>query len=162
MTYIRGGTSRQAKILVVDNEHKIALGLCAILQNQGYAVATAFSGEDAVAVAAGFTPDLLVSDVRVGDASGVKIATQITAMVPHCSVLFLSSLASMSDVLKVAPKRLVYSFVSKPLRVLDLFNAIAYQLPAVSTFEDPAMMAMGYDMIPLDAIGWMSTIVGCV
>jgi two-component system response regulator GlrR len=148
--YKRSGTSRKAKILVVDNEHTIALGLCAILQSQGYEVATAFSGDDAVAVAIGFIPDLLVSDVRIGAMSGVKVATQITNMLPHCSVLFLSNLSSMSDVLRVAPKRLVYSFASKPLHLLDLLNAIAYKLSAVKPLPDPAMLAVGHDLILRD------------
>jgi two-component system, response regulator RegA len=162
MTCTRSGTSRKAKILVVDNEQMLALALCTILQSHGYEVATAFSGEEAIALAARFIPDLLVSDVRLGATSGVKVATQITNIFPHCSVLFLSGLSSMSDVLRVAPKRLVYSFVSKPLQLLDLLNAIAYKLSAVKPLHDQAMMDMGHDLIHRDVLRRMPINVGYI
>ena len=152
---IRYGSKRQARILVVDDERTIALTLSAILQKQGYAVATAFSGEEAVARAAEFFPDLLVYDVCLGAMNGVEAATWITVMLPECGVLFLSGQASMADVMNAAPERLVYSFASKPLHPLDLLNAIAYMLSAVSTPDDAAAMAAVPGAIQRNGIEWM-------
>jgi len=150
---MRCGNKRQARILVVDNEQSTALTLSLILQEQGYEIATAISGEAAVAKAIDFIPDLLVTDVCLGVMNGVEAAAEITAMLRNCRVLFISGLASMSDVLNTAPHRLVYSFMSKPLHPLDLLNAIAYMLSAVSTVDDPAVMAVENDAIHRYAMG---------
>jgi CheY-like chemotaxis protein len=122
---------RQARILVVDDDRSIALTLTEILAEQGYEVATVFSGKEAVAKAAEFLPDLLLSDVNMEAMNGVESATRITAKLPDCRVLFLSGHVSMDDMLIASPKRLAFSLMSKPPRLLDLLNAIVYMLPAV-------------------------------
>jgi CheY-like chemotaxis protein len=121
--------SKTARILVVDDDELIALTLTAILQEQGYEVAAAFNGKQAIALAAEFFPDLLLSDVHIGAMNGVQAAIRITAKLPHCRVLFLSGHASTGDLLKDVPKRMECSFISKPPNLLDLLNAIAYMLP---------------------------------
>ncbi len=130
------GNKRQARILVLDYDRTIALTLTEILAEQGYEVATVFSGESALVKAAEFIPDLLVSDVCMDGINGVEAAIRVTAMLPGCRVLFLSGLTSMAEVLSAAPKRLVYSFASKPLHSLDFLNAVAYMLPAVIATDD--------------------------
>ena len=155
MALMRNGNQVQARILVVSSEQTIALALSAILEEQGYAVATAFSGEQAVAKAAGFLPDVLLSEVCMSAMNGVKAASRITAMLPKCRVLFISGKASMSDILSFAPVCLIYSFMSRPLHPLDLLNAIAYMLPAASAADDRAAMAVAGNGIHRDAIGRM-------
>ena len=136
------GNRSQASILVVDNDRSNALTLSSILVGQGYEVATAFSGREAIALAAGFSPDLLVSEVCIAEMSGVEVAARVVEMAPHCSVLFLSGLASMNDALNEAPEHLIYSFTSKPLHPLDFQNAVAYMPAAVITEHDsPVMVA---------------------
>jgi CheY-like chemotaxis protein len=147
----------QARILVVDDEQVAALTLSAILQEQGYEVATAFSGEEAVAKAPGFIPDLLVCDVFMRAMNGVDAATRITAMLAECRVLFLSGHASLSDLLNTAPERLVYSLISKPLPPLDLLNAIACMLSALSPVDDQALRTMELEAIERYANKWMLT-----
>jgi len=135
------GSKRQARILVVDNERSVALSLSEILVEQGYMVATAFSGEQAVAMALGFDPDLLVSEVFMGAMNGIEAATRITATLPNCGVLFLSGHASMSEVLSLAPEHLVFSFTQKPFHLLDFLTVIACMISAVSTADDLAWTA---------------------
>ena len=136
------GKKRQARILVLDDDRTIALTLTDILTEQGYEVATVFSGERALVKAAEFIPDLLVSDVCMDGMNGVEAAIRITALLPGCRVLFLSGLASMAEVLNAAPKRLVYSFTSKPLHSRDFLNAVAYMLPAMSATDDSVKTAV--------------------
>ncbi|MGA2634296.1 MAG: response regulator [Terracidiphilus sp.] len=136
--------SKTARILVVDDDELIALTLTAILQEQGYEVAAAFNGKQAIALAAEFFPDLLLSDVHIGAMNGVQAAIRITAKLPHCRVLFLSGHASTGDLLKDVPKRMECSFISKPPNLLDLLNAIAYMLPAESTAHDDAEIVVDH------------------
>lgn len=135
MTFYGFNDKKTARILVVDDDEMIALTLTAILQEQGYEAATAFSGKEAVALAAEFLPDLLLSDVNMGAMNGIQAAIRITAKLPHCRVLFLSGGGSIKELLIDAPKRLECSFLSKPPNLLDLLNAIAYMLPPESTVQ---------------------------
>ena len=146
------GNKRQARILVVDDDKTIAETLSAILQEKGYEVAAAFSGEEAVAKADGFLPDLLLSDVNMGRMNGIEAATRITAKLPDCRVLFLSGHISMAEVMSAAPEGLVYSFASKPIHPLDLLSAIAYMLPAANAFKDRGAMAIEDEAIEDEAI----------
>jgi two-component system, response regulator, stage 0 sporulation protein F len=143
---------KTARILVVDDDDMIALTLTAILQEQGYEVATALNGKEAVALAAEFFPDLLLSDVHLGAMNGVQAAIRITAKLPHCRVLFLSGHASMEDLPIDAPKRLECSCISKPPNLLDLLNAIAYMLPFESTAQDPAQIVVDHGTLVSYAI----------
>jgi CheY-like chemotaxis protein len=158
----RYGNKWQARILVVDDNKTIGQTLSAILQERGYEVATAFSGEEAVAKADGFLPDLLVSDIFMSGMDGIEAATRITAKLPDCRVLFLSGHATMSDVLNTAPERLVYSFASKPVHPLDLINAIAYMLPATNTLNGPLAMAMEQDAVERFSLARMRVMAGFI
>ena len=55
------------KILVVDDEHPIADTLAAILQQNGFDVYVAYTGNRAIEIALQIEPDLLVSDVMMPD-----------------------------------------------------------------------------------------------
>ena len=120
--------TRRSRVLVVDDERSIALTLSAILEDADYEVRTAFSGEEAVETAAIFHPDLLLTDIAMGTMNGIDAALRITAAQPGCRVLFLSGHAAFCEILKSPPAHLVYSSMSKPTRVPDLLNAIAYML----------------------------------
>ena len=53
----------ELRILVVDDEWPISESLAMILTRNGFATKSAESGEQAVALAEVFLPDLLISDV---------------------------------------------------------------------------------------------------
>lgn len=133
---LRYGNHRQAKVLVIDNERTHALRLSAILQQEGYSVSTACSGEEAVETARCFLPDLLVSDIVMGAMNGVEAAVRIMTIQPACRVLFMSDHGFAQDVLSAAPEYMAYSCIAKPLHPIDLINAVAYKLSAVHTADD--------------------------
>ncbi len=132
----RFGKPVKTRILVVDDEPSIAVRLAGILEEEGYEVETAFSGENAVLKAAGFEPNLLIIDLNMGAMNGVEAATRITAILPDCRVLFFSGTSSFDELSRTAPKRLVYSFARKPMPVHDLFSAIAYIVSPANTVYD--------------------------
>jgi len=142
----------RSRILVVDDEQVIALTLSAILEDEGYEVKTALSGEDAVASSAMFSPDLLLTDISMGAMSGIEAAAQITDKLPKCRVLFLSGHTSMHEILESPPEHFVFSFMSKPVHVPDLLNAIAYMLPEAITVSDPPMVEIEYDPTELHTL----------
>lgn len=147
----RYGNRAQARILVADWDQANALSLAAVMHTAGFKVATAFSGKEAATEAETFRPDLFVTEAYMGRLSGVEAAVQITASLPECKVLFLSSEATSADIAKAAPSHLVYSFTPKPIHPLDLLNAVAYLLSAEWSTGDPAPGASDQDRPQLRA-----------
>lgn len=134
----RYGNRTQARVLVADWDRNNALSLAAVIHRAGFNTSTAFNGKEAVEKATTFIPDLLVTEAYLGRFSGIQAAARITAALPECRVLFLSSEASSADIAKAAPESLVYSYTRKTIHPLDLLNAIAYLLPAEWSSGDPS------------------------
>jgi two-component system KDP operon response regulator KdpE len=76
--------SEKAKILVVDDEPQIARVLKTTLSARGYAIRTAVDGDDALLVMRSWTPDLLITDLRMPNVDGVELCHQVrkTSAIP--------------------------------------------------------------------------------
>ncbi len=68
---------RQESILVVDDEEKIRAIVRSYLQQEGYQVDEAATGEDAVSKIRERTPDLVVLDVRLPGIDGMEVLRQV-------------------------------------------------------------------------------------
>ncbi len=71
---------RQARVLVVDDERHIARLMEFILKRQGYDVSIAYSGEEALAQAAKFLPDVVLLDLMLPGMSGLEVLTELRAV----------------------------------------------------------------------------------
>jgi two-component system KDP operon response regulator KdpE len=67
------------KILVVDDEAQIARVLKTTLSARGYSVRTASDGDDAWQVMKSWTPDLVITDLRMPNMDGVELCRQLRA-----------------------------------------------------------------------------------
>jgi two-component system, NarL family, response regulator DevR len=85
----------QVRILIADDHSVVRAGLRALLERQGRfrVVAEAGTGEEAIAKAQEVKPDVAVLDVRMPGVSGIEACRQITATVPECKVIILTSYA---------------------------------------------------------------------
>jgi two-component system, OmpR family, KDP operon response regulator KdpE len=68
---------KPAKILVVDGEPQIARVLKTTLSARGYMIRTAVDGDDALLVMRSWTPDLLITDLRMPNVDGVELTRQV-------------------------------------------------------------------------------------
>lgn len=68
---------REQRILVVDDEERIRSIVRSYLQQEGYQVDEAATGEDAVARFRERTPDLMVLDVRLPGIDGMEVLRQV-------------------------------------------------------------------------------------
>jgi CheY-like chemotaxis protein len=116
---------RDMKVLVADDEHVIADTLAVILTKAGFETRAVYSGEEAVEMAEHFRPDMLITDVVMGDISGIDAAIKILAMLPDCKILLFSGQAATVDLLEKA--RLqghVFEILAKPVHPSDLLAKI--------------------------------------
>lgn len=97
-------TTMQAlrRVLIVDDEHLIASTLALILNRSGFEAHAAYNGQEALAIAAELSPDILISDVIMDGMTGVEAAIRIAEMVPHCRILLFSGQAATATLLENA------------------------------------------------------------
>ncbi len=65
------------KILIVDDEPNIVISLEFLLQREGYQVAVAVDGEDALTKLAAFAPQLILLDVMMPKKNGFEVCQEI-------------------------------------------------------------------------------------
>lgn len=89
-----------ARILVVDDEPNITDLVATALRYEGFDVATAGTGSDALREAQRFRPDLLVLDVMLPDRDGFDVVTRLRADRVELPVVFLTARDATEDKVK--------------------------------------------------------------
>ena len=92
-----GRTAPEARLLVVDDEPNIRELLSASLRYAGFEVATAADGQQALALADSFRPDLLVLDVMMPGLDGFGVVRRLRQSGRHTPVLFLTARDAAED-----------------------------------------------------------------
>ena len=92
-------TSDRGRVLIVDDDQRILDLLVELLELEGYEVASALDGADALNVVHSFDPDVVVSDVVMPVVGGLELCRQLkedphTAYVP---VLLISGIRKSDD-----------------------------------------------------------------
>ena len=90
-------TTPEARLLVVDDEPNIRELLSASLRYAGFEVATAADGQQALALADSFRPDLLVLDVMMPGLDGFGVVRRMRQSGRHTPVLFLTARDAAED-----------------------------------------------------------------
>ena len=85
------------RVLVVDDEPNITDLVATALRYQGFEVATASGGRDALSAVTTFRPDLVVLDVMLPDLDGFAIHQRLTDERRQVPVLFLTARDSTED-----------------------------------------------------------------
>lgn len=93
----RNGGKPEARILVVDDEAAITDLLGLALRYEGFEVATASSGREALASAVEFVPDLAVLDVMLPDLTGLEVCGRLRAQGVKLPVVFLTARDATED-----------------------------------------------------------------
>src|SRR5271166_259399 len=113
----------KTKILVVEDDPHILLGLEEVLKSEGYETAACSRGDEAVAAVAGFQPALIVLDVMLPGASGYDICKQLRAKKNATPILMLTAKGQEID--KVIGLDLgADDYVTKPFGVRELLARI--------------------------------------
>jgi CheY-like chemotaxis protein len=116
------------RILVVDDERRIADTLAEILQMSGFHVATAYDGWEALRVAARFRPECVLSDVLMPRMSGVDLGIALRKMYPGTRVLLFSGQAGISDLLLDGQRQgFEFELIAKPIHPLKLIEFVKGQ-----------------------------------
>jgi AmiR/NasT family two-component response regulator len=117
----KGSTLPATRILVAEDETLIRMDLVEMLTEAGYEViAEATNGEEAIALANEYKPDLAILDVQMPVLDGISAAEKIIAIAP---VLMLTAF-SQRELVDRARDAGVMAYVVKPFSISDLVPAI--------------------------------------
>jgi response regulator NasT len=109
------------RILVAEDEALIRMDLVEMLQEAGYdVVAQATNGEEAIALAIEYQPDIAILDVKMPVLDGISAAEKIISIAP---VLMLTAF-SQRELVDRARDAGVMAYVVKPFTISDLVPAI--------------------------------------
>ena len=90
------------RILIVDDERTIADTLAIILRKNGFETTAVYSGEQAIEAARAASPDALIADVVLQGISGIDVALQVRALLPHCRVILIPGQGESCDLVQNA------------------------------------------------------------
>jgi CheY-like chemotaxis protein len=117
--------NHKPKVLVADDEPIIADTLAMILNQSGFETRAVYSGEKALEVASSFQPQMLISDVIMGDLNGIDAAIRIRELLPEIKVLLFSGQAATANLLENARARgYEFEILTKPVHPQDLLTRL--------------------------------------
>lgn len=98
MTIRKGEYNKSMRILVVEDEHKIARAVAKALEQESYAVDVAYDGDEGYAMATTEPYDVAIIDRMIpGEYDGIGIITAMREAKIHTPVLLLTALGTTAD-----------------------------------------------------------------
>ena len=142
------------KILVVDDEPSVTGSLELILSDAGYEVLTAHSFADAVGILKETELDLVITDLRLTDASGIDLIMHVKRTTPDLEVILMTAYGSL-DVTIEAIKAGAYYYLEKPYTPDRLFALVnrALQLAALRHENETLKRTLAGDSETFGMIG---------
>src|SRR5580658_11157243 len=136
----------RTKILIVEDDPHILMGLEELLKSEGYQVACCRRGDEALAAAAEHRPALVVLDVMLPGASGYDVCKQLRAKAFTAPIVMLT--AKSQEIDKVIGLELgADDYVTKPFGVRELLARIQAALrrgqPAAAKAQADGVFQIG-------------------
>ena len=103
-----------AKILVVDDDSSFCIMLKTFLTKKGHSVSEAFSVSEALKVFGTDEFDIVLSDYRLPDGSGLDILRQVKELRPEAGVILMTGYADIRMAVKTI-KLGAFDYVAKPI-----------------------------------------------
>src|ERR1044072_7984467 len=109
------------KILVVDDEPSVTGSLELILSEGGFEVLTANSFASSTEILNRTRVDLVITDLRLSDASGIDLIKHIKKSTPDVEVILMTGYGSLAITIEAIKAR-EYYYISKSYSSAHLFN----------------------------------------
>ncbi len=117
------------KILIVDDEPNIVISLEFLMKKEGFEVAVAADGDEAMAKVASFNPDLMLLDVMMPKKSGFEVCEALRADPARAGLIIVMLTAKGRDT-EVAKGLAIGAdaYVTKPFSTKDLLARVKSML----------------------------------
>jgi two-component system response regulator GlrR len=125
---------RRARILAVDDDPGLLRLLTIRLRAENYEVEAVENGVQALAAAARFRPDLVISDLRMDEMDGITLLKELQSRWPGLRVIMLTAHGTIPDAVQ-ATQMGAFGFLTKPVEKHELLTQVEKALK-VSGFAD--------------------------
>ncbi len=123
------------RILVVDDDKDFADTMVQLLRMHGFEVETAHSIAAARQLLAAFAPRVALIDIRMGDGSGLDLATEIKAAHSNISCVMMTAYASV-DTAITALQEGAHDYLRKPFYTRELVSTINCSIERTALVRD--------------------------
>ncbi|HHH11514.1 MAG TPA: sigma-54-dependent Fis family transcriptional regulator [Sorangium sp.] len=103
-----------ARVLVVDDEASARRGLKKLLTQDGYCVAVADCGHAALERAQEFSPDVVLTDLRMPGMDGIELLSELRKMDPELPVIVVTAYGAVSSAVG-AMRAGAENYLTKPI-----------------------------------------------
>lgn len=111
-------------ILVVDDEADIRTSLSGILEDEGYQVKTAASGQEALDIVTEAAPKLVLLDIWMEGMDGLEVLSRLKRRIPDLPVIMISGHGTIETAVQATQKG-AYDFIEKPPQVDRLLLTVS-------------------------------------
>ena len=127
--------SGRRKILVVEDDKAIALGLKDLLETEDYSVRVVHNGREAVAKTASFSPHLLLLDVNLPGLSGFEICRHVRGRGFRNPIVMLTARSEQADKM-VGLEGGADDYITKPFDAREVLARVRARLREVDRLQD--------------------------
>ena len=119
------------KILIVDDEPNIIVPLQFLMEQNGYEVVVAATGEEAMESVAAITPDLILLDIMLPGVDGYEVCQNIREHPEWqgIKIIFISAMGRDMDIAKGLALS-ADAYITKPFAIADVVEKVNNLLKA--------------------------------
>ncbi len=107
------------KVLLIDDEKDAADSLSSWFEDKGYSIKTAYSGKEGIEYVMNFDPDVVVTDIKMPDMSGLEVLSAIKEYDEMIQVIVITAFDDMDTTIEAIQKG-AYDYLAKPLDIKRL------------------------------------------
>jgi DNA-binding NtrC family response regulator len=128
------------RLLVVDDHASIRELLASWARNHGYEPGTAADGRTALEALERQPYDLVISDVRMPDLTGIELLRRRPAAAAEAAFVFITAFGTVQEAVQALHAGAL-DYVTKPFNVEDLFARIESRLPRAAAATPAGALA---------------------
>ncbi len=112
-----------ARILVVDDETAARSALTELLREEGFEVQSAGDGFKAMGRLDGWTPDIVITDLKMPGMDGIQLMDKVRQQIPEVSVVVMTAFGTVESAVE-AIQHGADDYLTKPLHIGELLVVI--------------------------------------
>ena len=125
---------KDCKILLVEDEETLAVGLEYNLTEEGYSVSWAKNGRDAIEFLNSEKFDLIILDIMLPYVNGFEVAETVRKTNPQMPILMLTAKTELADKVKGLEKG-ADDYLTKPFHLMELLLRVKGMLKRKSWYK---------------------------
>jgi two-component system response regulator ResD len=137
-----------ARVLVVDDDADTCMLITDVLEEDGYEVRTCSSAEEALGIFRQEKFDLILSDIRMPEVTGLDLLRRIRRGGSHTKVILMTAYASVQTAVQ-AIRGEAFDYLVKPFSLNELRLQVRQALEARAS-EQPRHDVIHYENLSID------------